>query len=101
MVEVIFSRKARDVLSQLKREKGSLYILLGDTGCCGFSNVFITSLEPSGDYVYLGFEDGAKIYLQRRLMASQKLHIDVITSEIDDSFSAETSMRCRFILRRR
>lgn len=101
MVEIILSEKAREVLSTLRKDRGRLYMLLGDTGCCGFSNVFITAMEPSGDYVGIGEVDEVKVYVQPSFMTSQKFYIDAVYTEADDSFSAETSLGCRLILRRR
>jgi hypothetical protein len=100
MVELEFSPNAQAIITLLKRERGRLTMLIGDTGCCGYSNIFITSLDPPAGYEFIGEKYGLKIYAQPSFIESEKILVEAIPSEGDDSFSAETSMGYRLVMRR-
>ncbi len=94
--------KARKVMEELKRDNPEIHVILGDTGCCGFSNVFVTSASPGPYYEYLGEDSGARVYVHpafRRSIDPDDIGIDAIEVEADDSFSIETTLGYRFILR--
>ena len=90
-----------NIVQELKQRYGNAYIILGDTGCCGYSNVFVTNLEPDSSYEYLGEDRGVGIYVHRSFRDSinpDDIRIKIIKVNADDSFSLETELGYRFIL---
>jgi len=98
MDESLFAR----IVGELKREYGELFMLIGDTGCCGYSNVFLTNLEPDSSYDYIGEDKGVKIYVHRffkEKIQQEDIRIEVVETICDDSFSLETTRGFRFVLK--
>ncbi len=98
MASLEFSPNAREIIEVLKRERGKLNMLIGDTGCCGYSNIFITSLDPPSNYEFIGEADGVMMYAQPQFIGSEKILVEAVPSEADDSFSAETSLGYRLVM---
>ncbi|MEM4417152.1 MAG: hypothetical protein QXD32_03750 [Nitrososphaerota archaeon] len=96
------SGKAEEILERLRRERGELYMLLGFAGCCGASNIFISTNQPTAGYQKIGEREGLKIYIQPsflQTLGGGGYIVDAVESEADDSFSAETSYGYRLILK--
>lgn len=94
--------EAAEILKRIKSRYGDLYMIIGDTGCCGFSNVFLTRNKPLGDYVEAGEVLGVHVYLKPPLDSTLNpsgVVVDVVESVADDSLSLETELGYRFILR--
>ncbi|HIQ29185.1 MAG TPA: hypothetical protein EYH45_01325 [Candidatus Caldiarchaeum subterraneum] len=95
--EQLFDR----IINELKQRYGSIYIILGDTGCCGYSNVFVTNLEPDSSYEYIGDDRGVGVYVHRGFKDSidpEEIWIKIMEVDVDDSFSLETELGYRFTL---
>lgn len=103
MVRLSYTPLAREVIQRLAERHGRLCLVIGDTGCCGFSNVLLSAKEPGGAYEYVGERENVGIYLQRafRGVLGDEAEVDAVPVESDDSFSLETEMGYRLILRRR
>ena len=102
MVGVEPTSRAEEVLRRVKQEYGEVYILLGDTGCCGYSNVFLTTLKPESGYEYLGEYEGIEIYIHpsfKKAVSGENIRLDAVEVEVDDSFSLETNLGYRLILK--
>jgi uncharacterized protein (DUF779 family) len=96
--------EAEQVLRKVKSKYGELHMIIGDTGCCGYSNVFLTSRKPVGDYVAIGERSGVAVYLRPPLDSTLNpgnVVVDVVEAVADDSLSLETELGYRFILRLR
>ncbi|MDW8073455.1 MAG: DUF779 domain-containing protein [Nitrososphaerota archaeon] len=94
--------EAAEVLRKVQAKHGKVYMIIGDTGCCGYSNVFFTRSRPVGDYVEIGETNGAKVYLRPPLSETLDLSsvvVDVVEAVADDSLSLETELGYRFILK--
>jgi hypothetical protein len=94
--------EAREVFRKIAASTSELYVIIGDTGCCGYSNVFVTARKPVGDYVEAGGLMGAKVYLRPPLdktLDLKRVTVDVVESPADDSLSLETELGYRFVLR--
>ncbi|MEM0482586.1 MAG: DUF779 domain-containing protein [Nitrososphaerota archaeon] len=101
---ISLTTEAEQVLRKVKSKHGELHMIIGDTGCCGYSNVFITRYRPVGDYVKIGETSGVTVYLRPPLDATlnpNSVVIDVVEAVADDSLSLETELGYRFILRLR
>ncbi|MEM1967421.1 MAG: DUF779 domain-containing protein [Nitrososphaerota archaeon] len=93
---------AAEILGRLRAENKELHLIIGDTGCCGYSNVFLTRNRPAGDYAEVGVLDGVRVYLRPpmdKTLDLSKVLIDVVESVADDSLSVETELGYRFVLR--
>ena len=102
MVRLRLTKEAEDALQQVIKEYREIYMLLGDTGCCGYSNVFLTSIPPESSYEYLGEDKGVKVYVHplfKRAINPESINIDAVKVEVDDSFSLETNLGYRLILK--
>ncbi len=89
------------IIQDLKHRYGSIYMILGDTGCCGYSNVFVTNIEPDSSYEYIGTDHEVGIFVHRGFKESidpEDIRIKVLEVDVDDSFSLETEMGYRFTL---
>jgi hypothetical protein len=94
--------EAGEVLRKVAAKHGELYLIIGDTGCCGYSNVFLTVRRPLGDYSEWGELVGVEVFLRPPLdktLSGQDVLLDVVESPVDDSLSLETELGYRFILR--
>ncbi|GBC71770.1 hypothetical protein HRbin02_01558 [Candidatus Calditenuaceae archaeon HR02] len=94
--------EAEQVLRTVKSKYGELHMIIGDTGCCGYSNVFLTCHKPVGDYVAIGEKSGVTVYLRPPLdvtLDPSSVVVDVVETVADDSLSLETELGYRFILR--
>ncbi len=101
-MSINLTAEAEQVLKTVKSRYGELYMIIGDTGCCGYSNVFLTSRKPVGDYVAIGEKIGVTVYLRPPLDSTldpSRVVVDVVETVSDDSFSLETELGYRFILR--
>lgn len=49
---IVLSQRALNAVESLKKRYEKLSMIISDTGCCGYSNVHVTTIEPRGDYVY-------------------------------------------------
>ncbi|MEM2198192.1 MAG: DUF779 domain-containing protein [Nitrososphaerota archaeon] len=101
---ISLTREASEVLKKVRSRHGSLYMIIGDTGCCGYSNVFLTGNKPVGDYVEAGEVSGVTVYLRPPLdktLNPGSVVVDVVEAVADDSLSLETELGYRFILRLR
>lgn len=96
------SPTASEILEKIRTRHRELHLIIGDTGCCGYSNVFLTENRPVGDYFEAGVVDGVKVHLRAPLdktLDLRRVLIDVVESVADDSLSLETELGYRFILR--
>ncbi len=94
--------EAGEVLRALASKYRELYMIIGDTGCCGYSNVFLTMRRPLGDYFGWGELMGVKVFLRPpldRTLDGRDVLIDVVEAPVDDSLSLETELGYRFILK--
>ncbi|MCS7145969.1 MAG: DUF779 domain-containing protein [Aigarchaeota archaeon] len=94
--------EAAEVLRKVQAKHGKVYMIIGDTGCCGYSNVFLTRNRPVGDYVQVGETIGTMVYLRPPLSETldpSSVVVDVVEAVADDSLSLETELGYRFILR--
>ena len=102
MVKVELTKKAEEVMRRVIQEYGKVYMILGDTGCCGYSNVFLTTFHPESSYEYVGEYSGAEIYVHhafRHVVDEDIINIDAVEIDVDDSFSLETNFGYRLILK--
>jgi len=91
-----------EVLERVKARHGAVYMVVGDTGCCGYSNVFLTSVEPGGDCIEAGEAYGLPVYVRPPLDSTLDLEgatVDVVEAIADDSLSLETELGRRLVLR--
>lgn len=101
MVEIVFSPKASEIVESLRKKHEKLYLIISDTGCCGYSNVHVSTVEPKGEYFYYGEVAGISIYLRPPLdvlLSYKEVTIEALPTDIDDSLSLETAMGYRFVL---
>ncbi|MEM1518480.1 MAG: hypothetical protein QXI27_06335 [Nitrososphaerota archaeon] len=101
MVKIVFSPKALEIIENLRNIHKKLYMIISDTGCCGYSNVHLSAIEPRGEYVYHGEIAGVSVYLRPPLdviSSYNEVTIEALPTDIDDSLSLETTMRYRFVL---
>ena len=101
MVMIVLSRRASQAIENLKKRYEKLFMIISDTGCCGYSNVHVTAIEPRGDYVYCGDVSGVHVYFRPpldRLLSYSEVIIDAQPTSIDDSLSLETTIGYRFVL---
>lgn len=101
LVRIIFSNLASQVVENLKKIHEELFMIISDTGCCGYSNVHVTAVEPHGDYIYYGDVSGISIYFRPpldKILSYKEIVIEALPTTIDDSFSLETTIGYRFVL---
>lgn len=100
------SSRALDMFRELEQKYGArqLVVLIDDTGCCGFSNVFVTKspvLNPSS-WKETGKVLGIPLLVNKAFASptnEQRIILDVIAnSSSDDSFSLETAYGKRFVV---
>jgi uncharacterized protein (DUF779 family) len=101
LVMIILSQRASQAMEILKKRYEKLFMIISDTGCCGYSNVHVTTNEPHGDYVHAGDVSGIHVYFRPpldKVISYSKVIIDALPTSIDDSFSLETTIGYRFVL---
>jgi hypothetical protein len=92
-MELKIWENAEEILERMRRDGGEIYMLLGFSGCCGTSNIFITNTQPSPGYRLIEGRKGLKIYIQPsflQILGHGEQIVEDEESEADDSFSAET-----------
>lgn len=99
-LDIKLTQLARSLLDKLK-EEGRVNVILGDTGCCGYSNVYVTSEDLGASYRFLKEEGGIRYYCQHGFerALNDNILIDAIEVDVDDSFSLETKHGYRFIIK--
>jgi hypothetical protein len=97
-----FTEHAAEIIDQLSRD-GEVHVMIDDDGCCGFSNVFVRTGEPPvGEWLQIHSDEKSRVYVHPGFQASlgnRAFFIDVVDRESDDSFSAETSLGKKLLLR--
>jgi hypothetical protein len=97
-----FTERATQVIDELSRG-GYVYIMIDDDGCCGFSNIFVrTGSEPPGEWLRVYESGKSHLYVHPRFQNSLRdrvFYVDVVDRESDDSFSAETGLGKKLLLR--
>jgi len=98
---IVLSQRALNAVESLKKRYEKLSMIISDTGCCGYSNVHVTTIEPRGDYVYAGDVSGIHVYFRPpldKIISYREVVIDALPTNVDDGFSLETTVGYRFIL---
>lgn len=98
----MFTDRAHRLIQRVHEKHRSLYLVLDDTGCCGFSNAFLKATSPGPAYQKLLENKSVEVYAHPRYLKTaetfRELVVDSVADPVEDSFSLETQFGERLVV---